>query len=604
MSATGPGAPPANTRRHFADSGFRPRYRSADERRSDPLLRRQSDRLHGERRISARIFRRRGGTRSSAATARTKKKSTTHRPRAPCSRSSTTTRTATSTWASAARRCRRTACCEAEGHAYIEFIDASAPTPVTVDFTPAPRQGDVLASFSLRGPDVLTTITKPDLTAPGINIYAALDAAENNYGYFSGTSMSSPHMAGAGRCCARFIRDWTPSEVKSALMLTAAATPAREENVATPWTPDDVGSGRVDLRKAALAGFVLDETLLELPRGRSRAWWRSEDAEPRRDAQRRRMRCADAVSHGRARCAMRLPGPSSWTVSVDAPRASTSQSIRRRSRSPAPAQAPIRSSRNGFDANDAQTIVGDRDDRPCRSPVPQFAELVFHEANGAAPDAHMTVAVKGTQSGDGAIGVVCSQGNLHIPDRYADDELHRRRLRDLLRADLAQPFHARSRRLSDHDHVDLDDLRRRPRMERARRSHQLLRLSGRRYRSDQWRRAGRRISGLRDAGSGQLFTTITLPTPIVVNGPGDVLIALTNPAPNVGSRPASADAGPFAGRSWVAQYNDTGGVPDLAAVGLLPNPVALAGFNGNWLIRATGTNASGQPIVLGMPEQN
>jgi hypothetical protein len=100
------------------------------------------------------------------------------------------------------------------------------------------------------------------------------------------------------------------------------------------------------------------------------------------------------------------------------------------------------------------------------------------------------------------------------------------------------------------------------------------------------------------------FTTITLPVPIVVNGPGDVVIALTNPAPNIGTRPASADAGPFVGRSWVAHYNDMGDVPDLSAVGILLNPVALAGFNGNWLIRATGTNAGGQPIVLGMPEQN
>jgi hypothetical protein len=33
----------------------------------------------------------------------------------------------------------------------------------------------------------------------------------------------------------------------------------------------------------------------------------------------------------------------------------------------------------------------------------------------------------------------------------------------------------------------------------------------------------------------------------------------------------------------------------------MPNPVAIPGFVGNWLIRASGTNAVGQPIVLGMP---
>ena len=41
--------------------------------------------------------------------------------------------------------CRRTASCTAEGQAYVGFIEASAPTPVTVEFTPAAMQGDVLA---------------------------------------------------------------------------------------------------------------------------------------------------------------------------------------------------------------------------------------------------------------------------------------------------------------------------------------------------------------------------------------------------------------------------------------------------------------------------
>ena len=101
---------------------------------------------------------------------------------------------------------------------------------------------------------------------------------------------------------------------------------------------------------------------------------------------------------------------------------------------------------------------------------------------------------------------------------------------------------------------------------------------------------------------------------VVVNAHGGLLllkhevdngemIVLTNPAPNIGMRPASADAGPFAGRSWVALFDDMGTAPDLSAIGLLSNPIALPGFDGNWLIRATGTNASGQPIVLGLPDK-
>ena len=45
------------------------------------------------------------------------------------------------------------------------------------------RQGDVLGSFSLRGPTAgVTDLTKPDITGPGVDILAAKNPANNNYG--------------------------------------------------------------------------------------------------------------------------------------------------------------------------------------------------------------------------------------------------------------------------------------------------------------------------------------------------------------------------------------------------------------------------------------
>jgi hypothetical protein len=52
---------------------------------------------------------------------------------------------------------------------------------------------------------------------------------------------------------------WTAPEVKSAMMMTAFEG-GTKENGTTPWDPDDIGSGRVDLTKAALAGLVMHET--------------------------------------------------------------------------------------------------------------------------------------------------------------------------------------------------------------------------------------------------------------------------------------------------------------------------------------------------------
>jgi subtilisin family serine protease len=150
---------------------------------------------------------------------------------------------------------------QAPGIALVTFVDAN-PTNATANFDPSfPQPGDVLAGFSLRGPSSLPDLTKPDITAPGVNIYAAqpLKVVPAGYGNLSGTSMSSPHAAGAAALVRAVHPAWTPSEVKSALMMTAFVNGTKEDGI-TPWNPDDVGNGRVDLTKAARAGLVMHET--------------------------------------------------------------------------------------------------------------------------------------------------------------------------------------------------------------------------------------------------------------------------------------------------------------------------------------------------------
>ncbi len=124
------------------------------------------------------------------------------------------------------------------------------------------RQGDVLASFSLRGPTPapFADETKPDITGPGVDIYAALTTSEGSYGLLSGTSMSSPHVAGAAALVRAVHPGWTVPEVKSAMMTTATNATGVLEDLVTPWRIDDVGAGRVDLTRAALAGLTMDET--------------------------------------------------------------------------------------------------------------------------------------------------------------------------------------------------------------------------------------------------------------------------------------------------------------------------------------------------------
>lgn len=145
-----------------------------------------------------------------------------------------------------------------EGQAIADFIDAN-PDSVTMDFNIIPVPPDLLADFSLRGPTPapLQDLQKPDITAPGVNIYAARANGEE-FGFLSGTSMSGPHIAGSATLIRQAQPDWSPMEVKSAMMMTASKAGLKDDGV-TAWDWDDVGSGRVDLSKAALAGLVMDE---------------------------------------------------------------------------------------------------------------------------------------------------------------------------------------------------------------------------------------------------------------------------------------------------------------------------------------------------------
>jgi subtilisin family serine protease len=128
-------------------------------------------------------------------------------------------------------------------------------------FVSDPAAADVLAYFSSRGPNpIVSDVIKPDLIGPGVNVLAATKDPGLS-ARLSGTSMSSPHAAGAAALLIALHPSWTPAEVQSALMTTAQTAGLKREDGTTPATsPFDVGAGRVDLGVAARAGLVLDVT--------------------------------------------------------------------------------------------------------------------------------------------------------------------------------------------------------------------------------------------------------------------------------------------------------------------------------------------------------
>jgi subtilisin family serine protease len=166
----------------------------------------------------------------------------------------------------------------AQGTALLEFLGAHPDVTATITAgAKGSQQGDVMASFSSRGGPAQTLgVSKPDITAPGVQILAG--ASPQHVGVaggpqgelfqaIAGTSMSSPHIAGSGALIKALHPTWTPGQIKSALMTTARTAGLVKEDGSTPANAFDMGSGRVDLTTAGDPGLTFDATGAQLTAG-------------------------------------------------------------------------------------------------------------------------------------------------------------------------------------------------------------------------------------------------------------------------------------------------------------------------------------------------
>nr|MBA2694434.1 S8 family peptidase [Actinomycetota bacterium] len=155
-------------------------------------------------------------------------------------------------------------------HAY-EADNADAEATIEAQLTD-PVVAPEMAGFSSYGPAAAGDgdLLKPDITAPGVDVIAAYhedpETGEPTFNSLSGTSMSSPHIAGLGALLIQKYPDWSPMAVKSAMQTTARQTNSAGEPIertGSDATPLDYGSGEVVPAPSYNPGLVNDSGLAD-----------------------------------------------------------------------------------------------------------------------------------------------------------------------------------------------------------------------------------------------------------------------------------------------------------------------------------------------------
>jgi minor extracellular serine protease Vpr len=131
-----------------------------------------------------------------------------------------------------------------------------------------PADTNRMAGFSSWGPTHGDLLIKPDVVAPGADVVSAFPAATCDdperstvgcWAFLGGTSMATPHVAGAAAVVRGAHPDWTAAEVRSAVTNTAQQNILRHPD--TDAVTDDaqiVGAGLLDVEAAVGAVAALD----------------------------------------------------------------------------------------------------------------------------------------------------------------------------------------------------------------------------------------------------------------------------------------------------------------------------------------------------------
>jgi minor extracellular serine protease Vpr len=119
---------------------------------------------------------------------------------------------------------------------------------------------DILAGFSGQGPTNVDFAAKPDVTSVGVNVLSSITCVGkpagcpgdgSGWAFFQGTSMSTPHIAGSAAVLLQLHNDWTPAQIKSALVNRADLVVKDAVTGTHDVGPTAQGTGRENLSVSA-----------------------------------------------------------------------------------------------------------------------------------------------------------------------------------------------------------------------------------------------------------------------------------------------------------------------------------------------------------------
>jgi subtilisin family serine protease len=112
---------------------------------------------------------------------------------------------------------------------------------------------NAIYTSSARGPRRGDSLLKPDLTAPGVTIYSALNHSSTGGFALSGTSMATPHVAGMMALLRQLHPAWPVADLKALAMNTATTDITWGTQ---KYDPGRVGAGRVTVTNAAASPAI------------------------------------------------------------------------------------------------------------------------------------------------------------------------------------------------------------------------------------------------------------------------------------------------------------------------------------------------------------